>query len=899
MLSARRLEPCTKSPSYTFPLYDGVSVVNFECSIDRRIMKCLIKEKEEAKVTYQEAIDRGEMAGLLEQHAADVFTTSLGNVPPNATVCVNITFAGELKHDAEVNGIRFTIPTFIFPRYGLYPGPLLGTVARENKVEITVDIKMDEGSTIQKVQSPSHPISVTVGSVSEPANENHNQTHASATLTLGSADFDEDFVLQICAKDSDNPCALLETHSEIPNQRAVMATVVPNFSLQPQTPEIILMADRSGSMTSNMATLISALQVFIKSLPVGVHFNICSFGTKAELLWPKSKAYDQSSVDQAMRYIKKFAADFGGTEIERAMRAVAQSRSTNLPTEIVLLTDGNIWQRDSLIAYVNRKNADCSLANTIRFFAIGIGSGISTAVIEGVAAAGNGFAQFVQNGERLDNRIVRVLKGALTPHIEDYRMEVKYANAGTDDEEWEIIDKVAETLKLDLNVNEGLRTSGKGDETPKALCSATRSKHVEAMDNPLKQPFADLPTFSPPALLQVPTRVPPLFPHTSTTLYLLLTSPHPNPISLTLRATTPQGPVSLAIPIQNIGHGRKIHQLAARKAVHELEDGRGWLADATDSSGRPARNILGDRYGEALRREAVRLGVKFQIAGRHTSFVAVQGIKDNSVTRKIARSRKETLARLGIPDSDTVGDEASDDDDQTSSTISDFVLYDLDGDDVSSELPYGNHPFRVLSDRGGSSASSRNHPRTGGKRGRSMGSSSASAPRKQLASKAARRAAPATGGRASKKRKTCFATVAAEIGSQNEGDEGEEEAVEADLERGADNLTIMHRLINRQTCEGKWRASHVPWAAMGIDFSTALAGTERRRTRRSIKEVEGGVETDALATACVVQWLEERMGDEADAWDLLADKARRWLSGAVEEGKARECWVRAVELVGD
>jgi hypothetical protein len=54
----------------------------------------------------------------LEQQTPDVFSTSLGNIPPGETIRVEIAYIMELKHDAEVDDLRFTIRTSIAPRYG-------------------------------------------------------------------------------------------------------------------------------------------------------------------------------------------------------------------------------------------------------------------------------------------------------------------------------------------------------------------------------------------------------------------------------------------------------------------------------------------------------------------------------------------------------------------------------------------------------------------------------------------------------------------------------------------------------------------------------------------------------------------------------------------------------------
>lgn len=107
-----------KEGKYVFPLYDGVSVVGFICQVESRIViSGSVKEKAKAKEEYDAAVERGETAGLLEQGlTSDVFMTSLGNILAGEKISVTITYIGELKHDAGLDGIRFTIPTRISPR---------------------------------------------------------------------------------------------------------------------------------------------------------------------------------------------------------------------------------------------------------------------------------------------------------------------------------------------------------------------------------------------------------------------------------------------------------------------------------------------------------------------------------------------------------------------------------------------------------------------------------------------------------------------------------------------------------------------------------------------------------------------------------------------------------------
>ena len=177
-----------KELSYSFPLYDGVSVVGFTCKVGDRIITGEVKEKEKARAVYQEAKDRGEVAGLLEQlpEASDVFITKLGNVPPNTNVVVEITYLGELKHDAEVDGVRFTIPSYVAPRYGDYPSDMSSSriaAANAKGFEVVIDAELGEGAYIRELRSPSHPIAVSLGTISSAKNADPSPNKASSELS--------------------------------------------------------------------------------------------------------------------------------------------------------------------------------------------------------------------------------------------------------------------------------------------------------------------------------------------------------------------------------------------------------------------------------------------------------------------------------------------------------------------------------------------------------------------------------------------------------------------------------------------------------------------------------------------------------------------------------------------
>lgn len=618
-----------KDMVYSFPLYDGVSVVSFAATIGDTQIQGVVKEKQQARREYQDAVDKGSSAGLLEQlpEASDVFVTKIGNVPAGARFVVEVVYIGELRHDAELNGTRFTIPASIAPRYGPNPNSALPPSTRRatDAIQVVIDFQSPEGCQIQQIQSPSHLIAVSVGRTTNMSTDAYMANRASATLSLDNITLDKDFVVVASVRGLDVPKALLETHATIPNQRALMATLVPRFNIAPTHGEIVFIVDRSGSMHGKMNLVIRAMTILLKSLPVGTKFNICSFGTEHSFLWPRSKSYDDANLSEALSHIDAFQPNFGGTKIYEPVQATISQRFSDMLLDAIILTDGQIWDQDSLFNMIKKASADYKC----RFFSLGIGSGASTALVEGIATAGNGVSQFVAEGEKMDKKMVRLLKGALTPHIDDYSLEVKYKQ---DNDDFEIIESVKEASKVGITVQTDSTREGAA-KTPLSFFVSNLDLDrdgdvdmISAQTN--KDKFAHLPKISPPSILQAPYRVPPLYPFSRTTVYLLLdpSTYHRTPEAVILRATSPQGLIELEIKVEDIGEGETIHQLAAKKAVYELEKDGGWLTTATDKvDGTPIKNKYDGRWEELVEREAVRLGVKYQIAGKWCSFVAVEG----------------------------------------------------------------------------------------------------------------------------------------------------------------------------------------------------------------------------------------------------------------------------------
>jgi hypothetical protein len=618
---------------YTFPLYDGVAVTAFSYTIGDKVIKGHVEQKEQARKTYDDAVSRGDTAGLLESLPTGVFGVTLGNIPANTSIQIDIIYGGELKHDAQIDGLRYILPTSIARRYGSYPGELLqADSATAKRMKITVDINM-EGSVIRKVQCPSnHSVALDIGTLSTTLGSTPIQSKASVSLTQGTTELLSDFVLQVLIDDIGSPKAILEKHS-LPGRQALMVTFVPRFNIKPIRPEIIFIADQSGSMrgTKNTA-LIAALKTFLKSLPPGVRFNICAFGSHHSFLWEKSVPYNQDNFNHALRFVQGFTAGYGGTELLSPVKAAFESHLPDMPLELVVLTDGQIHAESQLFSYVNSQIHEKKV--DARCFVLGVGRGVSHTLIEGLARAGNGISQFITDDEIMDFKVVRMLKASLYPHVKDYRLKIKYDDA----EDFEMVENVIP--------KQAVSTADSTAQSKAPILLFDKSASISDVPEEITDRYAHLPNVAVPEIIQAPHVLPPLLPYNRTTVHLLLQDMNKSPKSIVLHGTSPDGPLTLEIPVKNIDNlNYTVNTLAAKRVIQELEEGRGWLNTA-DEGLEPIKDKYPSRFDELVEKEVVRLGIDYQVANKWCSFVAVEP------KQEVNRASETEILEDSSPESD-------------------------------------------------------------------------------------------------------------------------------------------------------------------------------------------------------------------------------------------------------
>ncbi|EXX51742.1 uncharacterized protein OCT59_014089 [Rhizophagus irregularis] len=568
---------------YKFPIHEAAAVCGFEADIDgQRKVKGVVKEAKKAAQEYTEAIEKGHGAYLLESESADVFQCSIGNITSGQTIVVKITYVSELKHDSETEKIRFVLPTHIVPRYGsstststsssndgkiLEPDAVLYSKEANFYLDLTVTCRMT--SIIQSIESPSHKISTEM-------NIDENPKISKITLADQITYLEKDFILVVKSKDLDQPRAFLEYNPET-QTNCVMLTLVPKFSLNTTITELIFVVDRSGSMSVEpMKKAAQALELLLRSIPEDCYFNVVSFGSHHDSLFPKSQLYSEESLSEAINLAQKMTSNYGGTEVYSALKWSFENSRNDMATTVFLITDGEVWNVNQIVELVrtNEEKKDGDL----RLFSLGIGDAVSHHLVESVARTGKGYAQFVTNSERMDKKVIGMLKNALKPPIKDYEIT------------W-----------TDNNFLE----SNKNEESDMMQDINFASDNTSSSQNDI---FTDF------KVQQAPYFIPPIYPGVRFIVYCILEKNIEPCKVITLNATSQDGPIKLDIPLDPVTlQGSIIHRLAVRKLIQDLDDEKSFLHKNPKNAG---KNISAKEY-------IVKLGKTFNLASKHTSFIGI------------------------------------------------------------------------------------------------------------------------------------------------------------------------------------------------------------------------------------------------------------------------------------
>lgn len=100
---------------YTFPMSHRAAVDRMTMTVGDRIIVGEVKERQQARRIYEAAREQGYVASLLEQERPNIFTQSVANIEPGATIDVQISYVELLE--SKDGTFNFDFPMVVGPRY--------------------------------------------------------------------------------------------------------------------------------------------------------------------------------------------------------------------------------------------------------------------------------------------------------------------------------------------------------------------------------------------------------------------------------------------------------------------------------------------------------------------------------------------------------------------------------------------------------------------------------------------------------------------------------------------------------------------------------------------------------------------------------------------------------------
>jgi len=380
--------------TYVFPGSTGAAVNGMAMIVGERRVVATIKEKEEAKASFEQAKSEGKNASLLAQKRPNVFSMDVANIMPGDEVKVELTYTEIL--DAEKGEYEFVIPGVVGPRYGGDAGrtssetgwvanPYLATdsVAKD-PVNYAINVDIRSPIAIRDLACTTHAVQI------DWQNEKTATLHLEGDAkTVGN----RDFILHYHLQDKKIVSGL--THFTWNGENYFMLVAEPPkkvLATQVAAREYLFVVDVSGSMNGfPLQVSTELMQNLLAGLRPTDRFNILFFAGGSQQLSATPLEASAQNIANGLQMMSNMQGS-GGTELYPALQAaLAMPRIEGMSRNIVVITDGYISAEDEIFRLINENLSGTSV------FTFGIGSSVNRHLIEGLAKAGHAESFVVTN----------------------------------------------------------------------------------------------------------------------------------------------------------------------------------------------------------------------------------------------------------------------------------------------------------------------------------------------------------------------------------------------------------------------------------------------------------------------------------------------------------------------
>ena len=427
--------------TYVYPLATNGAVDTLKMVVGDRVIVGDIKERQQARVIYEQARSAGQKAALTEQERPNIFTNSVANIGPGETVLVQIEYQEPVHQSGNEYSLR--LPLVVAPRYN--PAPIVQSVdfrkdgsgwgatssdpvpdrdrisppvldpartAPVNPTSITVRLKA--GFALGEVKSHHHNVKI----------ESPDSTTRVVMLADGAVPADRDF--ELSWKPAAEKAPSVGLFREHVGDADYLLAFVTQATQKPLPREVVFVIDNSGSMggTSIVQAKASLLYALGRLQP-NDRFNVIRFDDTMDVLFSTSVPADPGHLGEALGFVNGLQAR-GGTEMVPAMRAALTDKlaDSGMVRQVVFLTDGAIGNEQQLFETIT------AMRGRSRVFMVGIGSAPNTYLMTRAAELGRGAFTHIGSVEQVEERMRGLFAKLENPAVTG--LSAKFSDAKAD-----------------------------------------------------------------------------------------------------------------------------------------------------------------------------------------------------------------------------------------------------------------------------------------------------------------------------------------------------------------------------------------------------------------------------------------------------------------------------------
>lgn len=402
---------------YVFPLPNRAAVDGMEIHLEGRVIRGLIRKREEARAAYKAARDEGRTAALVDQERPNIFTQSVANILPGDTIEVHLRYFETLPNRAGLQ--EFVFPMVVGPRFiptdvadaARIAPPVLRPEQRSGH-DIALEVRLDAGVRAVGVTSPSHRVKV----------DRDGDGVVRVRLAPDDSIPNRDFVLRY-ALDGAAPNLVVLPHRPAGDSRSgyFLALLRPEAEPPPSAiapKEMIFVVDCSGSMSGEpIAKVREAMNYALENLNPLDNFQIVRFSNTAQAFAPGPVPATPAHIARALEYVEHLSGSGGTIMLEGVKGALGYPEDPQRLRIISFMTDGYIGNEDQILAYLRDH------LGSARLHSFGVGSSVNRHLLESMAEFGRGSVEYILLREAVGGAVHRFYDRISRPYLTDITID--------------------------------------------------------------------------------------------------------------------------------------------------------------------------------------------------------------------------------------------------------------------------------------------------------------------------------------------------------------------------------------------------------------------------------------------------------------------------------------------